>query len=68
LRSTTRQVVNNGTPVTTFYVYDAGGQRIRKQPRNGQARAGPRRSSQSERVYLGGPSRFTANLRPMVPR
>jgi RHS repeat-associated protein len=52
LRSTTRQVVNNGTPVTTFYVYDSGGQRIRKTT-DGQAGAGQTAVRQSERVYLG---------------
>ena len=30
LRSTTRQVVNAGTPETTFYTYDAAGGRVRK--------------------------------------
>jgi RHS repeat-associated protein len=52
LRSTTRQVVNNGTPVTTFYVYDSGGQRVRKTT-DGQAGAGQTAVRQSERVYLG---------------
>ena len=30
LRATARQVVNNGTPETTFYVYDSAGMRARK--------------------------------------
>src|SRR5262245_43647240 len=30
LRLTTRQVANAGAPDTTFYVYSAGGQRVRK--------------------------------------
>ena len=30
LRSTTRQVVNTGMPQTSYYVYDYGGQRVRK--------------------------------------
>jgi RHS repeat-associated protein len=51
LRSTTRQVVNAGTPVTTFYTYDADGQRVCKAT-NGQS-AGPAGVLQSERIYLG---------------
>ena len=30
LEATARQVVNSGTPETTYYVYDSGGQRVRK--------------------------------------
>ena len=30
LEATARQVVNDGTPETTYYVYDGGGQRVRK--------------------------------------
>ena len=30
LEATSQQVVNNGTPETTYYVYDAAGQRVRK--------------------------------------
>ena len=30
LASTQRQVVNNGSAETTYYVYDASGQRVRK--------------------------------------
>ena len=30
LQATARQVVNDGTPETTYYVYDAAGQRVRK--------------------------------------
>jgi RHS repeat-associated protein len=52
LRSTTRQRVLTGTPVTTFYVYDAGGQRLRKTT-DGQAAAGVTPVRQSERIYLG---------------
>ena len=45
---TARQVVNYGMPETTFYVYDAGGQRVRKvtERQNGTRKA--------ERIYLGG--------------
>ncbi len=49
LQSTTKQVVNSGgTPETTWYVYDAAGQRVRKvtERQNG--------SRQKERLYLGG--------------
>jgi RHS repeat-associated protein len=48
LEATSRQAVNNGTPETTFYVYDAAGQRVRKvtERQNG--------TRKSERIYLGG--------------
>jgi RHS repeat-associated protein len=51
LRSTTRQVFGSGTPATTFYVYDGGGQRMRKTT-DGQA-AGVTPARQAERIYLG---------------
>ena len=42
LQATSQQVVNNGgTPETTYYVYDAGGQRVRKVTER-QAAAGKR--------------------------
>jgi RHS repeat-associated protein len=53
LRSTTRQVVNTGTPATSYYVYDSGGQRVRKLT-DGQAAAGQNVVRQKERIYLGG--------------
>jgi RHS repeat-associated protein len=53
LRSTTRQVVNAGTPQTTFYVYDIGGQRVRKTT-DGQAAAGQTPARNAERIYHGG--------------
>jgi RHS repeat-associated protein len=53
LRSTTRQVVNSGTPATTWYAYGADGQRVRKVSR-GQAGAGQSATRVSERLYLGG--------------
>jgi RHS repeat-associated protein len=53
LRSTTRQmVVNAGTPQTTFYIYDADGQRCRKVT-NRQAAANQTAVRASERIYLG---------------
>jgi RHS repeat-associated protein len=48
LRSTRRQVVNNGPAERTFYVYDSAGQRLRKAT---DRESGTRRS---ERLYLGG--------------
>ncbi|MEK6281257.1 MAG: SpvB/TcaC N-terminal domain-containing protein [Acidobacteriota bacterium] len=48
LRATSRQVVNAGTPETTWYVYDDGGRRVRKvtERQNGTRR--------NERIYLDG--------------
>ncbi len=48
LQATARQVVTNGTSETTYYVYDAGGQRVRKvtERQNG--------TRKNERTYLGG--------------
>jgi RHS repeat-associated protein len=48
LHGTSRQAVNSGTPETTYYVYDASGQRVRKvtERQNG--------SRKEERIYLGG--------------
>lgn len=52
LSSTTRQVVNAGLPETTYYTYDAGGQRLRKvTDRQAAASQVPRRKT--ERLYLG---------------
>lgn len=48
LQATTRQVVNNGTTETTYYIYDVDGQRVRKVTVN---RYGKRTK---ERIYLGG--------------
>jgi RHS repeat-associated protein len=48
LRETSKQAVNTGTPETTFYVYDASGQRTRKvTERQGGSR-------KEERIHLGG--------------
>ena len=48
LQATSRQVVNNGPSETTWYVYDAAGQRVRKviERQNG--------TRKEERIYLGG--------------
>jgi hypothetical protein len=48
LSATSRQVVNTGAPETTYYVYDAGGQRVRKitERQNG--------ARKNERFYIGG--------------
>ncbi|MCW5203865.1 peptidoglycan DD-metalloendopeptidase family protein [Desulfobulbus sp. US4] len=53
LGASARQVRNDGTPETTFYVYDAGGQRVRKVT---EGQAGPEGESvnKKERIYLGG--------------
>jgi RHS repeat-associated protein len=48
LRSSARQAVNNATPETTFYVYESGGQRIRKVTNRANTSRG------AERIYLGG--------------
>ncbi len=54
LQATARTVVSNGgTPETTFYVYDAGGQRVRKVTER-QAPEGQIPTRKSERIYLGG--------------
>ncbi|GIF63985.1 hypothetical protein Ais01nite_20200 [Asanoa ishikariensis] len=48
LAATTKQSVTEGTPETTYYVYDAGGARVRKitERQNG--------TRMNERVYIGG--------------
>jgi hypothetical protein len=48
LQSTQAQVVNNGVGEKSYYVYDAGGQRVRKvtETQNGKLK--------DERIYLGG--------------
>jgi len=54
LTATARQVVNNGgTPETTYYVYDASGQRIRKVTER-QSAAPDAATKKEERIYLGG--------------
>lgn len=51
LQSTTRQVVGAGVPETTYYTYDAAGQRIRKITYRQAAAGTPARKN--ERIYLG---------------
>ena len=54
LQATARQVVDSGgTAETTWYVYDAGGQRVRKVTER-QAPAGQTATRRNERLYLGG--------------
>jgi RHS repeat-associated protein len=52
LQSVSRQVVNSGTPGTTYFRYDASGRRVRKvtESANGAGGAGRRLN---ERIYLG---------------
>lgn len=52
LQSTTRQVYIGGTPETTYYNYDAGGERIRKVTYR-QAAGGVTPTRKAERIYLG---------------
>jgi RHS repeat-associated protein len=52
LQSVTRQQVNSGMPETTYYFYDAGGERVRKATYR-QAAGGATPSLKSERLYLG---------------
>jgi RHS repeat-associated protein len=53
LQATSRQVVNDGTPETTYYVYDAGGQRVRKVTER-MVGSGDTPTRMKERIYLGG--------------
>lgn len=54
LQATSQQVVTNGgTPETTYYVYDAAGQRVRKVTER-QAPSGQTPTRLKERIYLGG--------------
>ena len=52
LEASARQVVNSGAPETTYYVYDAAGQRIRKVTER-QAVAGEAPTRKDERLYFG---------------
>lgn len=52
LQATSRQVVGDGTPEMTWYVYDAAGQRVRKVTER-QADAGQTPTRLKERIYLG---------------
>jgi RHS repeat-associated protein len=54
LQASAQQIVaNGGTPETTYYVYDIGGQRARKVTER-QAAAGQTPTRKNERIYLGG--------------
>ena len=53
LQATAQQVFHDGTAETTWYVYDATGQRVRKVTEC-QAKAGQTPTRSKERVYLGG--------------
>ncbi|MFF4606443.1 SpvB/TcaC N-terminal domain-containing protein [Streptomyces sp. NPDC001339] len=53
LRSSARQAVADGVPETTYYVYDATGQRVRKVTESATAAAGAAPRRMSERIYLG---------------
>ena len=53
LEASSRQVVEEGTPETTWYVYDASGQRVRKVT-NRAAGADEAPARLRERIYLGG--------------
>lgn len=52
LQSTAKQLRNNGTPETTYYVYDASGQRVRKVTER-EAAAGQTPTRSKERIYYG---------------
>ena len=53
LQATARQVVHDGIPETTHYIYDSDGERVRKvTERHTESGNTPRRKS--ERIYLGG--------------
>lgn len=54
LQATQQQIVNTGgLPETTYYVYDASGQRVRKVTER-QAAPGQTPTRMNERIYLGG--------------
>jgi RHS repeat-associated protein len=54
LQAISRQAVNNGgTREVTYYIYDAGGQRVRKVTER-QAAAGKTPTRKEERIYLAG--------------
>jgi RHS repeat-associated protein len=53
LVASSQQVVQSGTPETTYYVYDGAGQRVRKVTERA-ADSGAAPSRKDERIYLGG--------------
>lgn len=52
LQATAKQIVNNGTPETTWYLYDSSAQRVRKVTER-EATAGQSPNRMKERIYLG---------------
>lgn len=59
LRATAKQVVHDGVPETTYYVYDSQGSRIRKVT---ESQSGPNSNGEPKRIkqrlYLGGYEQF----------
>ncbi|MPZ76801.1 MAG: toxin [Deltaproteobacteria bacterium] len=53
LQATSRQVVNGGTPETTYYVYDAAGERVRKVTERFQPDPNQEPPRRDERIYIG---------------
>lgn len=53
LQAISKQSVSSGTPEMTYYMYDSGGQRVRKVTDNA-AQAGQTPTKKSERLYLSG--------------
>ena len=53
LQASSKQVFNGGAPETTYYVYDAAGQRVRKVTER-MAAVGETPTRMKERIYLGG--------------
>ena len=53
MQASTKQIVNDGTPETTGYIYDAAGQRVRKVTER-QAEANQTPARMKERIYFGG--------------
>lgn len=53
LQAVAKQQINNGTPETTYYVYDSSGQHVRKVTEN-QASGSNTPTRKEERLYLGG--------------
>ncbi len=53
LQATSRQVINDGTPETPYYAYDAAGQRVRKVTER-MASSGGTPTRMNEHIYLGG--------------
>ncbi|MEY4903286.1 MAG: mono(ADP-ribosyl)transferase SpvB, partial [Bacteroidota bacterium] len=54
LQATAKQVVNNGTPETTYYVYDGTGQRVRKITELSSPSGRSGGAIKEERIYVGG--------------